>query len=338
MTTQHDLEPIVRDWLHNTLDTIPDPTHRYGLVAAEVNETPQQRRWMPVPLPAQHTMWSTAKAIVAISIVALFGGFLLFGSLATQDVGETIPATVPEGSVFPTGMFESKKDGLTLEFRTDGTCQRVDVPCTFGVIGRYFSEMAFEEPSGPQVPATYGWAFDGDELTFELWGVDKRPDRHDVYANHVFRPVGETTPLPATDFGFPTGYFVNADGSGSPSLLFRDVGKVSSDSGGNAHYTVSGDLWTEAVNYPGISGVELTPATYRWTWDGKRLQFVLWGEDTNRWRTNDLVGHVFVRDETRPQPDDVRRLLLSHPQLDVWARVEICLLYTSDAADDSSVV
>jgi hypothetical protein len=248
---------------------------------------------------------------------------LLFGVLNGTQVDEATPATVPEASAFPTGTFVSEKDGLTLEFLPDGTCVRAGVPCTFGVIGRYFSEMAFEEPSGPQVPATYGWAFDGDRLTFELWGVDKRPDRHDVYANHVFHPVGETTPLPTTDFGFPTGFFVNADGSGSPSLRFRADGRYTTNSGGRADYIVSGDLWTEAVNYPGVSGVELTPATYRWTWDGKRLQFTPWGEDTNRWRTNDLVGHVFVRDETQLPPDDVRRLLLSHPQLDVWARVEI---------------
>ena len=216
MTERHDLELIVHDWLHHTLDTVPDPTHRYGLVAAEVNETPQQRTWLPTPLGVQHMMWSTTKSIVAISIVALFGGILLFGALATQREGQEMPATVTGFPDFPTGTFVSEEDDLRLEFRPDGTCVRSGVPCTFGVIGPYVSEMAFEEPSGPQVPATYRWDFDGEHLTFELWGVDKRPDRHDVYANHVFRAVGDTTPLPATDFGFPTGFFTNADGSGSP--------------------------------------------------------------------------------------------------------------------------
>ena len=60
MSKRHELEPFVHDWLHQTLDTIPEPSHRYGLVAAEVNETPQQHAWRQVPLPAGFTLWSVA--------------------------------------------------------------------------------------------------------------------------------------------------------------------------------------------------------------------------------------------------------------------------------------
>ena len=314
MTTQHDLEPIVRDWLHNTLDTIPDPTHRYGLVASEVNETPQQRNWMPVPLPAQHTMWSTTKSIVAISIVALFGGFLLFGALTGPEVDEAIPATVPEGSTFLTGTFVSEDDEVTLELRPVGTCARAGVPCTFGVRGGYYVEMTFEDPSGAQVPAVYRWDLDGQQLSFEPYGQDLRPERRDVYAFHTYRLTEGGEPLViAAETGFPTGRLVRADGGDQPHLLIRKDGTF------GLPYAYNGDLFTEFYQYPGEAPI---PATYHWRWDGERLSVLLWGEDANGYR-REAYGHVYVMDETRPPPDDVRRLLLSHPQLDVWARVEI---------------
>ena len=313
MTTQHDLEPIVRDWLHNTLDTIPDPTHRYGLVASEVNETPQQRNWMPVPLPAQHTMWSTTKSIVAISIVALFGGFLLFGALTGPEVDEAIPATVPEASAFPTGTFVSEDDEFTLEFRPDGTCVRAGTPCTFGVRGGFYVEMTFEDPSGAQVPAVYRWDFDGEQLTFEPHGQDLRPNRREVYADRTYRLMEGGEPLvTAAETGFPVGRLVSADGSDG-ALNIRKDGTI------GLPYAYNGDLFTEFYQYPGEATV---PATYRWRWDGERLSFVLWGEDANAYRRQ-LYGRVYVMDPDTSPLGETRSLLLSDPRLDVWVRVEL---------------
>ncbi len=208
-----------------------------------------------------------------------------------------------------------------LDFRPDGTCVRAGVPCTFGVNGKYFSETTFEDPSGAQVPATYNWSFDGEQLTFERWGIDKRPDRQSVYADHVYTPVGETQPLPAIKTGFPTGEFDAIDDS-STSLSFREGGRWQSGSpagGASGAYVVSDDLYTEITHSDTTSA--RIPATYRWLWDGKRLSFTPWGEDANAWRKSAYLGHVYVEAEKPAGP--MRRLLLSDPRLDVWVTVEI---------------
>lgn len=320
MRPQHELEPLVSDWLHHTLDTIPAPTHRYGQVAREVAETGQQRAWLPVPIPAQATMWSTAKSIVAISIVALFGGLLLAGWLTTRPVEELPPATVSERPPFPTGVFETK-DGIRLELRPDGSCVRAGVACTYGVNGGLFSEMSSESSSEPQVPATYRWDYEDGQLTFELWGVDARPDRSTVYREHVFKPRGETTPLPSNDAGFPTGSFVAIDDPGT-TLSLRDDGRwrAGSPKGGAAGaYVVSEDLYTEMTH--NSDQTAQVPATYRWSWDGEHLSFFPSGLDADAWRKSFYVDHVYVRAETPDGP--LRRLLLSDPRLDVWVTVEI---------------
>lgn len=71
--------------------------------------------------------------------------------------------------------------------------------------------MTFDDPSEPQAPATYYWDFDGERLTFEPWGTDQRPSRQEVYADRIFRPAGETAPLPAMETGLPTGTLVDSD-------------------------------------------------------------------------------------------------------------------------------
>ena len=74
MATRHDMEPLVHDWLHRTLDRIPDPAHRYPLVAAEISETPQHRGYLP-PINTWRfqSMFSATKLVVAGAIVATVG-------------------------------------------------------------------------------------------------------------------------------------------------------------------------------------------------------------------------------------------------------------------------
>lgn len=243
--------------------------------------------------------------LAGVATGALLGG--LGGVAAAQS----------EELAFPTGTFVAEEDDLTLEFRADGSCQRPAVPCTYGVTQNVFSEMTFEDPSGEQVPGTYHWDFDGEHLTFEPWGSDQRPSRQEVYAGHTFRPVGETQPLAATDTDFPIGVFVTAARTDPPYLAFRENGTYTGH-GWVGKYVVNGDLYTEMTHNSDIAAK--VPATYRWRWDGERLSFSVWGEDPNPWRRS-LLRHVFVR-----QPSllgDMRRLLLSHPGLDVWVTVEL---------------
>jgi len=273
-------------------------------------------------------MFSALKFVAAAVIVALFGGFLLTGIL-TAPQEEGTPATVTEspsltttgGLAFPTGMFVSDEDGRTLEFRADGTCQRTGVPCTWGLNGKLYAEMTFEDPSGAQVPATYSWGFDGEYLTFEPRGTDLRPGREVAYLDDAYRLVGEALPVPPAASEFPTGQFVATDDD-SRTLSFRENGRwrAGSPKGGAAgNYAVNGDLYTE-MTHNEASGSQV-PATYRWHWDGERLTFMLWGEDADAWRKSFYADHAYVRAE--PPAGPMRTLLLSHPQLDIWVTVEI---------------
>ena len=105
MTRRHDMEPLVEEWLHRTLDAIPDPIHRYPAIATEANQTPQQRGWLPqMPKWRFQSMFSATKFVVAAAIVALFGGFLLAGVL-TQPPENAAPAvgatTSPQATTTP---------------------------------------------------------------------------------------------------------------------------------------------------------------------------------------------------------------------------------------------
>lgn len=231
-------------------------------------------------------------SLMGTVLLTLLGG--LNGAVLAQD-GEA------EVMAFPTGTFVAEEDALTVEFRPDGTCQRAGIACTYGARGDVYTEMTFEDPSGAQVPGTFVWDFDGERLTFKSWGEDPRTDRRDAYANHVFHPVGETVPLPATATDFPTGTFVSVqkpsyalqfDEDGSGRALISDRWDVPMT------YAVTGDLFSEMTFSYGPTGDPRVPATYYWDWDGERLTFELWGEELrptrystyteNTWR---LVEH-----------------------------------------------
>jgi uncharacterized protein (TIGR02246 family) len=89
---------------------------------------------------------------------------------------------------FPTGTFVSASGRTKGEFHADGTCRWYsdvevwEVPCKYAVNGNLYTEMTFEWGTGVQAPATYYWTYDGEKLTFELWGEDVRPHRKSVYS------------------------------------------------------------------------------------------------------------------------------------------------------------
>jgi hypothetical protein len=96
-----------------------------------------------------------------------------------------------ETSDFPTGTFVSTSTTEAVEFNEDGMCrwfsdeQGWEVPCKYAVNGDLYTEMTFEYPGSPQVPATYYWSYDGENLTFELWGQDPNQSRLESYTGQV---------------------------------------------------------------------------------------------------------------------------------------------------------
>lgn len=279
--------------------------------------------------------FSAAKYVMAIGILALFGGFLLTGVLLAPEVDDepasvtaspspdtASPAPARPSSAFPTGTFVSDEDGRMLEFREDGTCVRAGTPCTYGVDGALYIEMTFEDSSGPQQPAAYSWRFDGEQLTFERWDGDARLARADTYRDHVYRPVGETRSLPPSTSGFPTGWFRAADHPDA-KMKFREdgvwsvIGWIGDESEGAGSYVVRGNQFTTAT--PGGYHTAY-PATYDWDWDGERLTFRPWGDENHEMWPE--MNEVWVRDVAAEPP---RRVMVSDPRLEFFVTVEIAL-------------
>ena len=240
--------------------------------------------------------------IITIFILTGCTGVLAPAETPTPTIPPTItPLPFVEGSKFPIGIFESGRNGM--EFRADGTCVwlsptgEYDQPCRYGVSGNLFSEMTFAGSGIREVPATYYWYFDGDQLFFQLWGKDIHVFRKAYYVGQTWMFVSESdSPTEAEDSEFPTGRFIHEDGSrarefdedGSWRYYEGDL-EVPQNSG---RYAISGEYYTEMIHdYPGSP---LIPATYYWTFDGKNLSFTLWGEDVNDHRKNAYDGQTYI--------------------------------------------
>lgn len=85
---------------------------------------------------------------------------------------------------FPTGRFVREDGGRTFDFFEDGTWRIFyanlpesspndvpDVGGRYGVSGNLFTEMSHDYGGYPQLPVTYTWTYDGENLTFELFST-----------------------------------------------------------------------------------------------------------------------------------------------------------------------
>ena len=97
-------------------------------------------------------------------------------------------------------------DLLLLEFNEDGTglvhAEGIVMPIIYATVGDLYTEMMFDYPTSPLVPATYYWDFDGEHLTMELWGVDYQSHRNFMYADNTWTPIEDpqAVVVAATDF------------------------------------------------------------------------------------------------------------------------------------------
>ena len=99
---------------------------------------------------------------------------------------------------------------------------------------------------------------------------------------------------------FPTGRFVHEnpniwafefDEDGTWRGYQGDVATP----GISGKYGITGNLYTEMTHdYPGSP---MIPATYFWTYNGKKLTFELWGEDVNSHRKSVYDGQTYIRVE-----------------------------------------
>ena len=94
-------------------------------------------------------MGSKLKCVYRVIVVALL--------LVTTLVVTGCVSSASSRSGFPTGRFVSTSGTPTVEFYEDGTGSWAtwNLPFRYAVNSNLYTEMTFEWPSGPQVPATY---------------------------------------------------------------------------------------------------------------------------------------------------------------------------------------
>jgi hypothetical protein len=174
------------------------------------------------------------------------------------------------------------------------------VSCKYAVNADLYTEMTFVYNTGPQVPATYYWTFDGSYLTFQLHGKDLRNHRRSVMGQ-TYLFVGETDSPPRVGgIEFPIGKFV-LDGSRFYAIEFdedgtwRDYETNVDVPSGSGKYATNGNLYNEMTH--SYADSPQVPVTYYWTYDGKNLTFELWGEDVNPDRKALFDGRTYIKAE-----------------------------------------
>jgi hypothetical protein len=108
------------------------------------------------------------------------------------------PLSFIEGTEFPTGRFVNGRGTRAFEFGEDGTWHyfegNMDKPAVSGyyaTTGNLYTEMThdYNYPGYPSIPVTYYWAYDGQSLTFQLYGEDVMSHRRSCYDGQTYIKV-----------------------------------------------------------------------------------------------------------------------------------------------------
>jgi len=136
-------------------------------------------------------------------ILALLGGS-----------GGVVVAQESEEVAFPTGTFVSVENpSWRYDWYADGTGSgrsydvRASWSFTYATNGDLYTEMTHDYLGNRQVPATYHWAYDGEQLTFELWGEDLVGWRNTRYSL-TWRWVEDPREVLVAAQDIPAGYAV----------------------------------------------------------------------------------------------------------------------------------
>jgi hypothetical protein len=252
------------------------------------------------------TLWK--QFLIVCLFLILFAGCAPAASDTPEPTSTIKPTITPlpfvEGTKFPTGKFEHVGGHWIVEFREDGTeywystRQLGDGNAKYGVNGNLYSSMQFSYTTGRQLPGTYYWSYDGEFLTFQVWGEDLRPTRWGSTHGQTYRFIGEAEPSSIKDkVEFPTGRFTNEDGlwvfdfndDGTWSLFEEDLEQPVR----SGKYVTNGKYFTEMTH--DAPNLHQTPATYIWTYDDQNLTFELWGEDVINQRKSVYEGQTYTQ-------------------------------------------
>ena len=136
------------------------------------------------------------RVINGILITLLMGATTLV-VVACTSRGDTSSISCGETTEFPTGRFvREHNDNYVFEFDEDGTYNysESDLPedSVRGIYGKtcnLYTEMTHDSPGDRNIPVTYTWTYDGQKLTFHLWGEDLIPHRKGVYDGQTYIKV-----------------------------------------------------------------------------------------------------------------------------------------------------
>jgi hypothetical protein len=106
------------------------------------------------------------------------------------------PLPSVETTEFPTGRFVRDDGYWALEFDEDGTWRGGYGDAAVSIIsgkcatnGNLWTEMTHDYPTSPKIPATYTWTYDGQKLTFHLWGEDVNAHRRSCLDGQTYTKV-----------------------------------------------------------------------------------------------------------------------------------------------------
>lgn len=113
-------------------------------------------------------------------------------------VEEAAPISITAMDEFPTGRFINENRLWTFNFNEDGTWSLFDTNLEepvrsgkYATSGNWYTELTHDDLDLPQVPATYFWTYDGQKLSFELWGEDVIDQRMIKYDGQTYTKVDE---------------------------------------------------------------------------------------------------------------------------------------------------
>jgi hypothetical protein len=103
------------------------------------------------------------------------------------------PLSFIEGTEFPTGCFVHEDGRRAFEFDEDstwryyeGSLSLVAVYGKYATNGNLYTEMTHSSSGDRSIPVTYYWAYDGERLTFQLYGEDVLSHRRTCYDIQTF--------------------------------------------------------------------------------------------------------------------------------------------------------
>lgn len=116
---------------------------------------------------------------------------------ACTSPGDPSRVSCNEATEFPTGIFvHENNESYMFEFDEDGTYRysEGDLPedsiqGNYGITCNLYTEMTHDSPGDRNIPVTYTWTYDGQKLTFHLWGEDLLAHRKGVYDGQTYLKV-----------------------------------------------------------------------------------------------------------------------------------------------------